>query len=204
MLWGSPSKASSGRRAGWVRGQSGAGAGAHDRCCRSGLCALPPGAPAELRGAGGLPPDAEGEVEAVTPGACCVVLGVVPVDRADGRQASKLARTYWVLSCCAIPPAQNPQRRCHGTRALLLREQALGEGQPSSQWGHHCGAMEVTKQCSVVTLTTVTTVVTVTEQHSTPRCGPAVPHCSARDLPVPAPSILTSPVRSLTRTCRAG
>lgn len=54
-----------------------------------------------------VPPDTEGEVEAVTPGTCWVVLGVVPVDRADGRrQASKPAenRPSWGLPCGSLLP----------------------------------------------------------------------------------------------------
>lgn len=39
------------------------------------------------------PPDAEGEVEAMTPGACGVLLAVVPMDRAHGRQTSGHWRT---------------------------------------------------------------------------------------------------------------
>lgn len=66
------------------------GARGHSRC--SGLRALLPGSPPKLGGACGVSPDAEGEGEAVTQGAWWVVLGVVPADRADGKQASKLAR----------------------------------------------------------------------------------------------------------------
>ena len=61
-------------------------------------------------------------------------------------------RTYWVLSCRIVPPAQSPQRRHHGARAPPPREQTWRRVSPVYK-GHHCGDIEATRQCLMATLT---------------------------------------------------
>lgn len=115
---GFPIEGQSWRRAGWVWGcrvgQVG-GAPGHNHC--SGLDTLLPGSSPELHGSWGVSPDAEREVEAVTPGAYWVVLGVVPVDRASGRrQASKLGRE--LTGCFPVALSCLPKARKESNTGL--------------------------------------------------------------------------------------
>lgn len=91
-------------------------------------------------------PDTEGEVEAETPGARWVVLGIVPADRAEGRKRPSCPENCpspgWGGDSLLHPPAwPKPAGESHRARAPLPGKEAQGLGgraQPGSprlpQW----------------------------------------------------------------------
>lgn len=81
------------------------------------------------------PPEAEGEVEAMTPGTCGVLLAVVPVDRAHGRQTSDHCRTALPGVFLLYPPAcpKPVLRKVPWSESTCARGTVPRESQPSSQ-----------------------------------------------------------------------
>lgn len=100
----------------------------------------------------GLPPDAEREVEAKTPGTCWGLLSGVPVDRADGRRHPSCQRKSpsWGLPAWPKPKEEvlpRPEPLCQGSRPRG------GVGVSLAHRGYLGGEIEETRKCLMVTLT---------------------------------------------------